>query len=295
MKYTEEQLSKLCAPASTTEDAMLEHAKSQVLNALNDNHVINSNQYEVFGQGSYKNNTNVRKNSDVDINVCYTDAYYYDIPNNMSKVDFGFINPVSYTYKEYKNDIEKILVDYFGRENVVRKNKCINIKSNTYRASIDVVPTWKYRNYRNLYSYDEGVYLFSDNYERVINYPKQHFKNGVNRNNETCRRYKRLVRIFKNLCIKMKEDRYYINDNINSFLIECLIYNVPIDCYSQYYCDWNLFLKNCIGYLWNETKFNNNEMLEVSELLPVFQNHKWSYIDVNNFMYNLWNYLEYGD
>ena len=40
-----------------------------------------------------------------------------------------------------------MLVAYFGRNNVIRKNKCIHIQENTYRTEIDVVPTWEHRTY----------------------------------------------------------------------------------------------------------------------------------------------------
>lgn len=79
-KYTHEQLCLFAQPASETEETKLERAIEAVKRALGNSDIILSDKYEIFGQGSYANNTNVRNNSDVDINVCYTAAYYYELP-----------------------------------------------------------------------------------------------------------------------------------------------------------------------------------------------------------------------
>lgn len=227
-RFTNEQLTAMARPASETEEQKLENAENAVKNALA-NYTLASGNYEVFGQGSYANNTNIRNNSDIDINVCYTGGFYYKIPAGKTKEEYGLTNPSTYSYIQFKNDVERILVYHFGRNNVVRKNKCIHIKENTFRVEIDVVPTWQYRRYgENRFLYDEGVKLYADNDgKEIINFPKQHLKNGVLKNNNTSRRFKRLVRIVKNLNLRMEDDGYYKNANITSFLLECLTYNYP--------------------------------------------------------------------
>ena len=227
-KFTNEQLEAMARPASATEEQKLSNAESSVKNALS-KYTLASGDYEVFGQGSYANNTNIRNNSDIDINVCYTGGFYYRIPEGRTREEYGLTNPSTYSYAQFKNDVERILVAHFGRDNVVRKNKCIHIKENTYRVEIDVVPTWIFRRYgANRYSYVEGVKLYADNNgEEIINFPKQHLKNGVSKNSNTSRRFKRLVRIVKNLHVRMEDEGYYKNANITSFLLECLTYNYP--------------------------------------------------------------------
>ena len=298
VKFTNHQLEAMSKPASSTEESKLENAQKAVNNALSKNSVL-STDIEVFGQGSYANNTNIRNNSDIDINVCYTGAFYFDIPSGTSREQYGIYPVNDYSYQQFKNDVEQILVEHFGRSNVIRKNKCIHIKENTYHAEIDVVPTWKYRRYKsNKNIYDEGVALCADNaLGKIINFPKQHKQNGIQKNYETSRRYKRLVRIIKNLHIRMEEYGYYRNDHITSFLLECLVYNLPNDRYQlDRYCDWNSILRDCICYFWNITKTENRDwenLAEVSELLPLMRGHKWTTHDVNEFMLNLFNYLEY--
>lgn len=294
--FTHDQLSTLSKPASDTEEEKLENAKNAIVKALENNLKIDSKSYEIFGQGSYENNTNVRNNSDVDINVCYTGGFYFDIPTGKTRDDYGLTHSCQYSFEQYKNDIEDILVQKFGRSQVVRKNKCLHVKPNTYHAEIDVVPTWIYRKYFQAGTYREGVCLYADKGGRVVNYPKQHKENGVLKNKNTSKRYKSLVRIIKNLSIKMEDSKFYSNNNITSFLIECLTYNYPnARLTSNVILDWNSILKDYISFFWNKAQ-NAQEWenwLEVSEYLYLMYDHKWSAKDVEIFMLKLWNYLGY--
>lgn len=302
-RFTEEQLAKMCRPASDSEETKLDKAESILKQALKTSTIIDSSRYEVFGQGSYANNTNIRLNSDIDINVCYTNAFFYDIPNGTKKEDFGIGDNVSYSFGEYKDDIEKMLVLFYGRSEVIRKNKCITVKGSTSRIQIDVVPTWVYKRYNskiNYSAYVEGVVLFTDKTgEKITNYPKQHKKNGVSKNTNTHRWFKRLTRIFKNIRIKMESENFYSNDNITSFLLECLAYNVPTPTYTKNmcYCVWNDILRDSIIYLYENTKEEASTYLEwgeVSELLYLMKCHKWTREDVNTYMVKMWNYLEFN-
>ena len=180
-KFTNEQLAAMARPASLTEEQKLENAENAVKNALS-NYTLAAGNYEVFGQGSYANNTNIRNNSDIDINVCYTGGFYYKLPEGRTREEYG-ITPIAYSYAQFKNDVERILVAHFGRGNVIRKNKCLHIKENTYHVEIDVVPTWKFRRYGNdRNTYIEGVKLIADNDgKEIINFPKQHLENGVSK------------------------------------------------------------------------------------------------------------------
>ncbi|MGL5980684.1 MAG: nucleotidyltransferase domain-containing protein [Phocaeicola sp.] len=300
-RFTEEELNLMCRPASDSEDTKLQNAESILRKALSASSIIDSSKYEIFGQGSYANNTNIRLNSDIDINVCYTDAFYYNVPAGKTGSDYGHDSPVSYSFTAFKNDIERMLVNYYGRSEVVRNNKCITVKGNTNRIQIDVVPTWRFRRYdsETNRNYVEGVVLYADDNQikQITNFPKQHLKNGVGKNSETYRRFKRLTRIFKNVRVKMENDKYHSNDNISSFLLECLVFNVPTATYNKnkYNCIWNDILKDAIFYIWDNTKEESatyNEWGEVSELLYLMKGHKWTRQDVHDYMYWMWNYLQ---
>lgn len=298
-RFTHAQLVLMSRPASDTEENKMENARIAIYKALAASNIISSNSYEVFGQGSYANNTNIRNNSDVDINVCYTSGFFYKVPDGVTAGELGLNNPCAYSYSQFKNDIERMLKSYFGESQVLRKNKCIHVNGNTYRSEIDVVPTWKYRRYTDKWgSYQEGVRLISDKGQTVDNYPKQHLRNGIAKNDRTYRRYKRLVRIVKSIKTKMEENGYYSNSNITSFLIESLVYNFPdskFDLYSASF-DWNSILRNFIFFIWNGCGEGNEswkEWVEPSECLYLMYGHKWNCSDVKEFTHRMWNYLGY--
>ena len=142
-KFTEETLTRWTKPPSETEKSKLDNAERMVKEAINEDEKLKSKTIEIFGQGSYANNTNVKINSDIDINVRYSDGFFFSLPDNTTESDIGIdkLPSVSYTYDEYKNDIENALVNKFGQSNIVRNDKCITVIGNSYRIETDVVPT----------------------------------------------------------------------------------------------------------------------------------------------------------
>lgn len=169
------------------------------------------------------------------------------------------------------------------------------IEENSYIVDTDVVPTWNFRRYEKNSDYILGARFFSDSGKIITNYPKQHIENGKEKNKETSRKFKRLTRLYRKLRYKMKDDGISVNKNITSFLLECLVWNVPNHIINDN-DKWNDLLRKSIFYIYDKTKKKEDcsEWGEVSELLYLFRsNRKWSYSDVNEYMKQLWNYLEY--
>jgi hypothetical protein len=294
-KFSEDTLKNWIKPASDTEEDKLANSERMVRDAISEDPVLSSKSTEVFGQGSYANDTNVRLNSDIDINVRYTGGFYFDLPKGKSREDFGLNSPTEYSLEQFKNDVETALINKFGSDSVVRKNKCITILGNSYRVETDVVPTWNYRRYDTNGDYVLGAKIRPDTGGSVVNYPKQHIDNGKNKNANTSRRFKRLTRIYRKLRYKMIEDGHHVSDSITSFLLECLVWNVPNRIFNDNET-WQSRLKESIVYLYEQTKEEDkcDEWGEVSELLYLFRgNRKWSKSDVNKFLVDAWNYLDY--
>ena len=293
-KYSEETLNGWRKPPSDTEETKLSNIERMVRECINVAPTLQGIKIKTFGQGSYVNDTNVRLNSDVDLNVKYCDAFYYDLPLGKTREDFGLNNPISYSAQEFKNDVQSALVRKFGND-VHRKNKCIAIVGNTNRVGADVVPTLQYRKYSENGSYVEGVRFYADNGDEVTNYPLQHIDNGKEKNRQTQRRFKRLTRIYKRIRAKMVEDGESVNGNITSFLLECLLWNVPDRIYNDYNT-WTDRLRESITFLWNNTKVDKDctDWCEVSGLLYLFSSdRKWTKENVNTYLLQLWQYLEY--
>ena len=293
-RFSEETLNNWRKPPSDTEETKLSNIERMVRDCINEDDTLKSMKIKTFGQGSYVNDTNVRLNSDVDLNVQYLDAFYFDLPHGMTRNDFGLNNSVSYSARDFKNHVHSALVKKFGSD-VKRKNKCILIEGNTNRVGADVVPTWQYRRYSIDGSYIEGVRFFADNEQGVTNFPIQHIENGKEKNRRTHRRFKRLTRIYKRLRAQMVKEGKSVNGNITSFLLECLLWNVP-DLIFNDYETWTDRLKQSIVFLWNNTKEEADckNWCEVSGLLDLFSNdRKWSRENVNTYLLQLWRYLEY--
>ncbi len=297
-KYSEDTLTSWTKPPSETEQTKLENSERMVREAINDDPKLKTKSTETFGQGSYANDTNVKLNSDIDINVRYTGGFYFDLPENTTEIDIGLdkLPSAGYTFKEFKDDVENALVRKFGRSEVVRNDKCITIKENTYRIETDVVPTWNYRRYNKSGTYVLGAKFFPDSSAwGTVNFPKQHIQNAINKNSNTSRRFKRLTRLHRKLRYKMIDDGIKVSDNITSFLLECLVWNTPNRIMNDY-DSWTERLKQSIIYIFEQTKEDSTckEWGEVSELLYLFHSgRKWSRSDVNEYMVQLWNYLEF--
>lgn len=143
--------------------------------------------------------------------------------------------------------------------------------------------------------YIEGVWLQAKTGEIVKNYPKRHKANGIVKNNNTSYQYKKLVRIMKHIKNEMVEDKKTDGDKITSFLVECLVYHVPNNVITGY-STWTETVKQAIIYLYNEIKDGHHtEWCEVSDMLYLFRNRKWTDEDAKQWLVAAWNYLGYGE
>ena len=94
----------------------------------------------------------------------------------------------------------------------------------------------------------------------------------------------------------MIKDGQSVDPNITSFLLECLLWNVPDWIFNEY-DTWTERLKYSIVYLWDKTMIEDDckTWTEVSEMLYLFHGaRKWSRPEVNLYLANLWVYLEYS-
>lgn len=301
MKITEETLKNWIKRSSDTEQQKIDNAVNMIKDAIAKHDALKGKDIEIFAQGSYANNTNVRLNSDVDINIMLKDTFYSKYPNGKSREDYGFTEGTN-DFDIYKGEVLKALQNKFEIDNILVGNKSFKILENSYHVEADAVATFQYRNYSGDANNDpdnfiKGVKFFDRNNNEVINYPKIHIENGIQKNTNTSRKFKRLIRIYKRAKIHMGENGTSVSDNITSFLLECLIWNLPNSYFSSY-STWNDIVKNSIIYLFNQTKETEKckEWGEVSEMFYLFHSErKWNANDVNGFLKTMWNYFEYSN
>ena len=293
----EERFRNWAKPPGKTEQDRMENAEKAIKNAIHASHDLKARNIRVFAQGSYRNNTNVRQDSDVDIAVVCQDVFFEDYPTGMTREDFG-ISASDYYYATFKNEVGKALVDYFGSSAVTRGNKAFDLHETSYHVDADIAPFFEHRRYRRTGEYLTGVELRPDNDipPKVINWPDQHYENGVAKNLATGRRFKAVVRILKSLANEMAEAEIQIAHRIPGFLIECLVWNVPNNYFNH--PSYTQDVRGGLAYLITNTLSDDqcNEWGEVSELKYLFcPTQKWTRSDANLFLYAVWDYIGFND
>lgn len=288
-------------PLSDSEDEKCENAERMVKDAINNDPTLSSMDIQVFTQGSYKANTNVRQESDVDVCVCLKSTFFYDLNTHAlqgAPTDYG-IYPSSTNFSDFKNWVENALVGKFGRSGVTRGNKALDVHANSYRVDADVVPAFEHRRYKGMYNglphYDEGIEFMTDSGIRIINWPEQSHQNGINKNDLTSKRYKALVRILKRLKYKMEAEGVLQAKNIGSFLIASLVWNVPDDQFG--YVSLESDLKNVLAHTFNGTMTDVGckEWGEINELKYLFApGQGWNRQQAHNFLSAAWDHVGFS-
>jgi predicted nucleotidyltransferase len=291
----EEQFTEWAKPPGKTEQDRCDNAVSAIRNAIEASDKLRARDVSVFAHGSYQNNTNVRKDSDVDIGIFCTDTLLNYFPPGMNRDDFG-LSPATYHYEQYKNEVEEALVDYFGRSAVKRGNKAFDVHETSYHVEADVAAFFEHRRYENDGTYLEGVALLTDKEKkRVINWPEQHYENGVNKNKQTGTRFKSVVRVLKALSNEMTEQGVRSGD-VPGFLIECLVWNVLNDNFQN--DSYRADVRSALAFLFNNTRSYEDckGWGEVSDLIYLFHSgQKWTWQQAHTFTSAAWDYIGFED
>lgn len=185
--------------------------------------------YDAYLQGSYRNSTNIRGDSDVDLVLELESTFRYDLDllsETTKELVRRSITPSQYSWTQFREHVIDALESYFGRWNVSPGNKAVKLKPSPSRLAADVVVCMTHRKYTGLGTWIEGLIFWTQQERReIINYPKIHFNNGVAKNDNTSSRYKRTVRMFKN-ARNYLEMKGRIDEGLApSYFLECLIYN----------------------------------------------------------------------
>jgi hypothetical protein len=299
MNISEETFGIWSKGPSQTETDKCTNAENAVKKAIGSSSDLASLNVSVFAQGSYRNRTNVRQDSDVDICVRYNSTFFPEYPAGKTGGDYGNISGTM-AFADFKNMVQKALESYFGKQGVTRGNKAFDIHANSYRVDADVVPTFEYRRYTDRKNADGSDHYFSgvafnpDKGERIVNWPQQSYDNGIARNTETGRKHKRVIRILKRLRGKMMADGIAEARPISSFLIECLVWNADLEAFSK--DSYTAMIRHIIASVWNNTRQDTDctNWVEVNRLKWLFRNSQpWTRQQANAFMHAAWNYIGY--
>lgn len=206
-----------------------------VQNALNRSPAVQALDVEVFLQGSYANHTNTRGDSDVDIVVASSATFHYS-EARLTAADRQRHQvqriPGTVTSDAVRQAVQEALVSYFGRDRVRPKNKCLRIEKRDGYVDADVVPAQQYRLFTEYPAYGsprwiEGIRIQPLKGSAIINYPKEHIRNGQAKNSRCNDRYKPTVRQMKRLRRKAVDAGLLSRSDAPGYLLECMVYNVP--------------------------------------------------------------------
>ena len=295
-------------PFSATEEAKAERAVRLIKDALGAWRPLTRRDFTVYLSGSYRNNTNTRLESDVDVAVVLREAWYSEYPADGSPNEqlLGF-GGVDYGLPEFRNDVGAALRAAFGTPAVSVGDKAFCVQENPQRLVADVAVFLEHRRYTGArdssgaWLYLAGGQMFprSDPAKRIINWHEQHYAEGVARNEETGGRFKRVTRILKRLRDDMMQtgssDARNAAKRMASFLVECLVFNAPDDTFSPsaegYYAD----VKEVVAELWRATKSDAaacSKYVEVNRLKWLFRTTQpWSRTDAHEFLLRAWRHV----
>ncbi len=286
-------------PSSETEQERCDNAERMIRDAIKKDQTLSKKTIEVFPQGSYRHNTNVKLDSDVDICIRLMDTFNYQLPTEPPNTpeDFG-ITPSKYTQVEFKAEVEVALVNKFGRKGVTRGNKAFDIHENGYRIAADAVACFEHRRFTGKFDgagnpeYLSGTQLVPDNGGTIVNWPHQNYDNGVWKNKQTSNQFKFIIRVLKRLRNEMQANKNIAADNIASFLVESLVWNVPNEGFAS--DEYVANVRYVLAHTCNETRKDEScsEWGEVNELKYLFRSlQPWTREQANKFLNAAWNYI----
>lgn len=232
MAIPESQLQTWSSQGSITQSAATYDTIKTVLTDNSSPYYLKD--FSLFLQGSYCNNTNVWKDSDVNIVVRLNQTFYSDLSqlDQGAKSSFDISYPdVKYGFHEFYTEVVGWLTKHFGSD-VKSGRKAIFIQGNNGRRDADVLVSAKLRRYRKGSTgtdaqYDEGVCFFLPDQTRVINFPEQHRNNCITKHQNSNEWFKKMVRVYKNLRNRMVADGYLADGVAPSYFIEGMLWNVP--------------------------------------------------------------------
>lgn len=282
-------------PASESEDEKRDRTEQMIREAIGAASGIPSD-VRVFAKGSYKNNTNVRLDSDVDIGVEWTRTYFYERGGGAEAVPISQLGIVPATEHvnvgTFKNSVRSALESAFGRSTVERKNRCIAIREGSRLLQADVVPCFQFRLYWGTggHYYTGTVIYPDDGSNRIRNYDDINHQNGVTKNEATGRRYKSVVRIIKRLENELVEKG--ATKDLASWFLECLVWNVTNDGFGH--STSTADVRSTLAQVFNNTmtKEKCGSWKEVNDIKFLFHaTQRWNRGQAHDFAGRAWDSL----
>lgn len=242
MAIPEAQLDTWSAQGSVKQSAATYDTIKTVLNDSGSPYYAKD--FSIFLQGSYGNDTNVYRDSDVDIVIRLNQTYYSNTmalaPPAKANYDKAF-SLAQYQHKDFKADVLAWLQKHYEAA-VTMGKKAIAIKGSGNRRDADVLVCAQHRRYLESSNgvdsnYVEGIIFWTSDGTEIVNFPKQHSDNCTAKHQGTNQWFKPVVRLYKNMRNRMIDDGVIRDGLAPSYFIEGLLWNVPANQFGGTYSD----------------------------------------------------------
>lgn len=300
----EETLRSWAEPPSDNEDSKRDRTEAQIKAALRGAGELKGFNCNVYVKGSYANNTNVRLDFDVDIAVECRSFYCYGLTEEAATtkkaaIEAGFQGNSGPGVDDFKRAVGTVLVRHFGQAAVIPGKIAYRIRGGKTTLPADVVPCVEYHRIYDMddkgeLKYLEGTKVFPSTGKAVVNWPQQQLDRGIEKNNATGHRYKRMVRALKRLQTELVKESHLTNE-LPSFLVECLVYNVPNEYFghNKYVDDMRAVI--AIIYQATAEKGQCEDWLEVNCLKYLFRsNQSWTFEQAHALSVAAWRYMGFS-
>jgi hypothetical protein len=305
MAFSENQLSTWSNQGATISAASTYNSIKTCLDAIDwEKKLGEVIKYEIYLQGSYRNATNIRGNSDVDIVLEFTSVFYSNkrsLPADQLREFDEFFSDGKYSLQQFKDVVIMELQNYYGKGNIDVSNRAIKIAGANGRLNADVVCCATYREYRsfaknNLSNYAEGITFWEKNTgNQVINFPKLHYNNGAAKNQTSTMNYKPSTRIIKNMKSRIVDAGTIDAALAPSYFIEGLLYNLSNDCFNKTTHEARtISILEALGAATRENTLSQYVCQNGQRYLFGVSDQQWNEDDCRQFIHHLINFWNAG-
>ncbi len=297
-------LVKLSLAPSETERDKAARTHNMIRAHLEEDRSLSKYSISTYLQGSYKNSTNVRGDSDVDMGSVTETTFFYDLSDlpetktsqwqakSLREEVQESIVPASYSYWDYRRDVYASLKTEYGT--VEDGKKAITVAGNTYRLDADVLPCLVHRHYYSNASgrpaYHNGIAFLTSTGERIVNFPQQHFENLGAKDQRNDGKVKGCIRILKRIRNELEEQGEWDRKRSPSFYIESLVWNAPD---AQFSGGYGSVVQNVLAYLWNDLREKRangglRSYMQANNIFVLFHPEFWNVDDALAFIDKIW-------
>jgi len=290
-------LSSWIKPSSDNEKDQQDRAERMIIGAIKAHPAFAGTDIRVYAKGSYANNTNVRRDSDVDVVVENHDCFYYEF-FDCDAPPSGTIAPYTgdWTPERWRREVTAAIVNCFGSSDVDTSGEVALVVSEKpgSRPSADVIPSFAFRRYDTTDQRvcHEGSRVFKKTGGYIDNWPEQQLVNGRRKNDSTGQRYKNHVRALKNAENILAKNG--LMQTKPSYLMECLVWNVPNATLRT--GDLDTGFRATLLWLWEHLtdQYIREDWEEPNGLKYLFApGKKWTVDDAKEVVLKTWQFLDY--